>query len=95
MYKVQIQVYKETTKNEKQNMLENKVKEIRKYKTAKVYNSHHNMTYTIKEYIEIEYFNGHIVKLDKQSKTDITDYNYLTITHKGKQTQTLFINELA
>ena len=71
----------------KMSMLDNKVKEIRLYKNAVVFNSNHNMSYNMKKYTEIEF--------DIESKTDITDSDYLKITNKGKLVKTLFKNELA
>lgn len=79
----------------KMSILDNKVKEIRLYKNAVVFNSNHNMSYKMKKYTEIEFFNGNIIQLDIESKTDITNSDYLKITNKGKLVKTLFKNELA
>lgn len=79
----------------KMSILDNKVKEIRLYKNAVVFNSNHNMSYNVKKYTEIEFFNGKLIQLDIESKTDITDSDYLKITNKGKLVKTLFKNELA
>ena len=49
----------------------------------------------MKKYTEIEFFNGKLIQLDIESKTDITDSDYLKITNKGKLVKTLFRNELA
>ena len=79
----------------KMSMLDNKVKEIRLYKNAVIFNNNHNMSYNMKKYTEIEFFNGNIIQLDIESKTDITNSDYLKITNKGKLVKTLFKNELA
>lgn len=79
----------------KMSLLDNKVKEIRLYKNAVVFNNHHNMSYKMKKYTEIEFFNGKLIQLDIESKTDITECDYLKITDKGKLVKTLFRNELA
>ena len=79
----------------KMSILDNKVKEIRLYKNEVVFNSNHNMSYNMKKYTEIEFFNGKLIQLDIESKTDITDSDYLKITNKGKLVKTLFRNDLA
>lgn len=76
-------------------LLDNKVKEIRLYKNAVVFNSNHNMSYKMKKYAEIEFFNGKIIQLSIDSKADITECDYLEIKNKGKLFKTLFRNELA
>lgn len=76
-------------------LLDNKVKEIRLYKNAVVFNSNHNASYKMKKYAEIEFFNGKIIQLSIDSKADITECDYLKITDKGKLFKTLFRNELA
>ena len=76
-------------------VLDNKVKEIRLYKNAVVFNSNHNMSYKMKKYAEIEFFNGKIIQLSIDSKADITECDYLEIKNKGKLFKTLFRNELA
>lgn len=76
-------------------LLDKKVKEVRLYKNAVVFNNNHNASYKVKKYTEIEFFNGKLIKLDIESKTDITECDYLKITNKGKLVKTLFRNELA
>ncbi len=76
-------------------ILDNVVKEIRQYKNTQVYNEHHNMLYIMKKYIEIEFFNGKIIKLCSDGKADISNCEYLIIKDKGKLIKTLFKNELA
>lgn len=76
-------------------LLDKKVKEVRLYKNAVVFNSNHNASYKVKKYTEIEFFNGKLIQLDIESKTDITECDYLKITNKGKLVKTLFRNELA
>ena len=76
-------------------ILDNVVKEIRQYKNAQVYNEHHEMIYIMKKYIEIEFFNGKIIKLYSDGKADISNCEYLIIKDKGKLIKTLFKNELA
>lgn len=73
----------------------NRVKEVRLYKNAKMKNENHNKEYKVKQYAEIEFFNGDIIKLDIQAKADITSCDYLKITNKGKLVKTIFRNELA
>lgn len=73
----------------------NNTKEIRLYKNAVVFNKNHNASYVIKKYVEIEFFNGNIIKLSVEGKADITSCDYLEITDKGKLIKTIFRNELA
>ena len=75
-------------------MLDKKTKEIRLYKNAVVFNKNHNASYVMKKYVEIEFFNGDIIKLSIEGKADITDSDYLEIKEKGKLVKTLFRNEI-
>lgn len=73
----------------------NKVKEIRLYKDGIVHNSHHKRSYVLKKYMEIEFFNGKIIRIDMEANADITACDYLVIRDKGKLKKTIFKNELA
>ena len=74
--------------------LEEKVAEVRLYKNAIMYNSHHDRNYRVLKYAEIEFFNGNIIKLDIDSGTDITTCDYLEIVNKGKLVKTIFKSNL-
>ncbi len=65
------------------------------YKNALIKNEHHNAIYLAKNYMEIEFFSGKIIKINIDSKTDITACDYLIVENKGKLTKTLFKNQLA
>lgn len=75
--------------------MKNKVKELRLYKNAVMINDNHGKQYKIKQYAEMEFFNGDIIRLDIQAKADITDCDYIKIINKGKLVKTIFRNELA
>ncbi len=70
--------------------LDKKVKEIKIYKNAIMYNSHHDRNYMVKRYLEIEFFDGHIIELDVDAGADITDCDYLEIIDKGKLEKSIF-----
>ena len=72
-----------------------KVKEIRVYRNAIIYNEHHERAYLLKKYIEIEFFNGKISKLDTIAGADITKYDYLKIKDKGTLKKVIFHNAIA
>ena len=72
-----------------------KVKEIRIYNNAIMYNEHHERAYLLKKYIEIEFFNGKIIRLDPIAGADITKCEYLKITDKGIIKKVTFHNEIA
>ncbi len=71
-------------------MLDNKVKEIRLYKNAIIYNRHHEQCFITKKYAEIEFFNKNIIKIDVSSGADITNSDYLEVVEKGKQQKSFF-----
>ncbi len=70
--------------------LDKKVKEIRIYKNAIMYNSHHDRNYRLNKYLEIEFFDGRIIELDVEAGSDITDCDYLKIIDKGKLEKSIF-----
>lgn len=76
-------------------IINNNVKEIHLYKNALIYNKHHDRNYIMKRYIEIEFFDGKIIRLNVEGKADISNSDYLIFLNKGKLIKTLFINELA
>ena len=70
--------------------LNKKVKEIRIYKNAIMYHSHQDRNYRLNKYLEIEFFDGHIIELDVDAGADITDSDYLKIIDKGKLEKSIF-----
>ena len=72
-----------------------KVKEIRVYRNAIMYNEHHERAYLSKKYIEIEFFNGKIIRLDPIAGADITKCDYLKIKDKGILKKVIFHNAIA
>ena len=70
--------------------LNKKVKEIRIYKNAIMYNSHQDRNYRLNKYLEIEFFDGYIIELDVDAGSDITDCDYLKIIDKGKLEKSIF-----
>ncbi len=75
--------------------IQKKVKMINIYKNALITNKHHNRTYLVNKYMEIEFFNGNIIRINMVAKADITNCDYLVIEDKGKLVKTLFKNALA
>ncbi len=67
-----------------------KVKEKRLYRNAIMYNENHERFYLLKKYIEIEFFNGKIIRLDTIAGADITSCDYLKITDKGTLKKIIF-----
>lgn len=76
-------------------IINNNVKEIKLYKSALIFNKHHDKNYIMKRYLEIEFFDGKIIKLNVEAKADISNCDYLIVMDKGNLIKTLFINELA
>ena len=74
--------------------IKNKVRMINIYKNALIKNEHHNAIYLVKKYMEIEFFSGKIIKINIDSKTDITACDYLIVENKGELVKTLFKNQL-
>ena len=74
--------------------IEKNVKEIRLYKNALVSNEHHEIIHLTKKYMEIEFFNGKIIKLDPIAGTDITDSDYLKVMDKGKLVKNIYRSNL-
>ncbi len=74
--------------------IEKNVKEIRLYKNALISNEHHERIYLTKKYMEIEFFNGKIIKLDPIAGTDITDSDYLKVIDKGKLVKNIYRSNL-
>ena len=74
--------------------IEKNVKEIRLYKNALISNEHHERIYLTKKYMEIEFFNGKIIKLDPIAGTDITDSDYLKVMDKGKLVKNIYRSNL-
>ena len=77
------------------NDIKENVKEVRLYKNAIMYNSHHDRHYKVSKYAEIEFFNGNIIKLDTDCGADITKCDYLEIVDKGKLVKNIFQSFLA
>lgn len=74
--------------------IQNKVKEVRLYKNATMFNENHDKNYKVSKYAEIEFFNGKIIKLDIDSGADITNCNSLHILDKGKLVKSIFRSNL-
>ena len=72
-----------------------KVKEIRVYRNAIMYNEHHERAYLLKKYIEIEFFNSKIIRLDTIAGADITKCDYLKINDKGILKKVIFHSAIA
>ena len=75
--------------------MDNMVMEVRLYKNGIVYNTNHERNYLTKKYMEIEFFDDKLLKLDLDAGSDITQSDYLIVIHKGKLVKTLFKNELS
>ncbi len=76
-------------------IMDEKVRQICLYHNAIVYNTHHERPYLMKKYLEIEFFNNKIIKLDIESNADITDCDYLIVMDKGKYVKSYFEHEFS
>lgn len=65
-------------------MSDSKVKEVRLYKNAISANHRTKMAFPMKNYIEIEFMDGNIIKLDCERGLDLTNIDYIEIPIKGK-----------
>lgn len=74
--------------------IQNKVKIIKLYKNVLLTNEHHQATYLVKKYMEIEFFNNNIIRINLDANSDITNCDYLVIADKGKLVKTIFKNAL-
>ena len=71
-------------------MFDKKVKAVRLYKNAIIRNQHHERNYLVKKYIEIEFVNGKVIKLNPIAGADFTDSDYLEVITKGKLVKNIY-----